>query len=126
MHSAKKMIVAVVMQVAVPALVHADTIRVQAILAPMSDGSDAPAVTSQQIRNALSLATEVYKTANVEFIFDPASDVVSMSSDLLSRSCTLSPTADLNAAKTVPPLCDSCRSRIRYQAATGRWTRSRQ
>jgi len=101
----KKMIAALAMQVALATLSYADTIRVHAILAAMSDGSDAPTVTPEQIREALRLANDVYKTANVEFIFDPASDVATIPSDLLSQDCTLSPAADLNAPMGTPPAC---------------------
>jgi hypothetical protein len=82
------------------------SVRVQAILAPMSDGSDAPTVTPEDIREALRLATEIYRAADVEFLFDPASDVVTMPSDLLSRDCTLAPGTDLGGPKSVPPVCD--------------------
>jgi len=82
------------------------TVRVQAILAPMSDGSDAPWVTPEEIREALRLATDVFRLAEVEFLFDPASDVVTMPSDLLSRDCILAPDADFSGPKDVPPACD--------------------
>jgi hypothetical protein len=82
------------------------TVRVQAILAPMSDGSDAPWVSTEQIRQALRLATDVFRPADVEFLFDPVSDVVTIPRDLLSRDCTLAPNADFSGPKSAPPACD--------------------
>ena len=83
------------------------SVRVQAILASRSDGGDAPTVTAEDIRQALRLATDVFKAADVEFLFDPASDVVTMPSDLLSRDCTLPPGVDLNGQRSIPPFCDT-------------------
>lgn len=83
------------------------SVRVQAILAPMDDGSDAPWVTPQEIREALWLATDIFRSADVEFLFDPASDVATMPSDLLSRDCTLASNADFSGPKSAPPACDA-------------------
>ena len=82
------------------------SVRVQMILAPMRDGSDAPSVTPEDFRQAVRMATDVYGPADVEFLFDPASDVATMPSDLLSRDCTLAPNANFNGPKTSPPPCD--------------------
>lgn len=83
-----------------------DSIRVQAILVADRLGGGAATVTPQQITASLAYATQVYAPAGIEFTFDPASDVARVNNDLLYYDCTLSPMADMNAPKEVPPACD--------------------
>src|SRR5438094_2718552 len=94
------------MAATVPAFAE-DAVRVQAILASDRNGGGAPSVTPQQILASLTSASRVFASAGIVFTFDPASDVLRIKSDLLYQDCALSPTADLNAPREVPPDCDT-------------------
>src|SRR3954465_7760577 len=51
-------------------------IRVEAVLASHTDGSAAPTVTASDLRTVLQYAQTTFASANLEFLFDPESDVV--------------------------------------------------
>ncbi|HEY7370910.1 MAG TPA: FG-GAP-like repeat-containing protein [Polyangia bacterium] len=76
----------------------------QAIFVSMDDGSLAPTVTPEMVREDLELASQIFAPANIRFEFDPATDVfpppelnTTVKSTLLSRHCTVTGDACVDA-----------------------------
>jgi hypothetical protein len=84
-----------------------DWIRLYAIPTANDDGSQAASVSAQHLQQVLKDINDVYRAANIQFIFDPATDLALVHrSTLLNHDCTLAPDADLNSPPDKEPKCD--------------------
>jgi len=94
-------------------------IRILAIKTADDDGSHAASVSATKLAERIIRATEIFKKANIEFLFDPAVDIMEVKSTLLNRDITLYDDPKKYTSKSEkPPHNSEIHSEARWKLAS--------